>query len=95
MDSLRLLLKNALDLVDRGECDHISVSELEIIANIVHQPVSVGREDAAKYLGVSLNRFHELRNNGTVKEPKKVKGKKELAYSMVDLKEAKKRIDKM
>lgn len=85
----------ATKMVDDGECDHITPEELEQIAAIIHRPQYLGREDAARYLKVSLNRFHELRDSGLIKEPKKVAGQKEKLYSMCDLKKSKKDLESM
>ena len=45
----------------------------------------MGREEAAKFLGVSLNKFHELRDAGLIPEPRKRKGFKEKEYYLSDL----------
>ena len=60
MEHLRKLLIKAIEMIDSGECEHITPEELEMLSNIVNKPTTMGREDAAKYLGVSLNRLHEL-----------------------------------
>lgn len=72
-------------MVDDGDCDGITNEELEKISIIIHPPKWVGREDAAKYLGVSLNRFYELRDQGIIKMPRKVRGQKEKLYNTSDL----------
>ena len=86
MEYLRRLLLKVLEMIDDGECDGITAEELTMLTEIIHRPVSVGREDAAKYLGLSLNRFHELRDQGVIPEPRKVKGQKEKLYYTSDLK---------
>ncbi len=80
-------------MIDEGECGHITTEEFAIISDIIHAPRSCGREDAAKYLGVSLNRFHELRDQGIIPEPRPRKGFKEKEYFMCDLKKAKEQLD--
>ena len=89
MEYLRKLLLKALEMLDAGECDHITPEELAMLAEIIHRPVSVGREDAARFLGISLNKFHELRDSGDIPAPRKVKGQKEKLYYMSDLKKVK------
>ena len=95
MDALKALLLKAVEMIDEGECGHITAEEFAIISEIIHAPKSCGREDAAKYLGVSLNRFHELRDDGVILPARKRRGFKELEYFMVDLKKAKEKLEKM
>ena len=95
MEYLRKLLLKALEMVDNGECDNITPEEMTMLCEIIHRPVSVGREDAAKYLGLSLNHFHELRDQGVIPEPRKIKGQKEKLYYMSDMKKVKEKLDKM
>ena len=75
-------------MIDNGECPKLSQYELEAISNILNPPVTMGRETAAKFLGVSLNRFHELIHEGIVSPPRKVVGFKELHYYASDLKKS-------
>lgn len=82
-------------MIDSGECDHITAEQLAMISEIVHAPQSMGREDAAKYLGVSLNRFHELRDQGVIPPARSRKGFKEKEYFVCDLKKAKEKLEKM
>ena len=94
MESLKLLLAKAIEMIDRGECANMSQQDLDTLSSIIHQPRSMGRESSAEFLGVSLNKFHELRNSGIVRDPRKVKGMKEKQYYLADLKEAKERMSK-
>lgn len=43
-------------MIDNGEFVELSEEDLENISIIIHQPITIGREDAAKFLGVSLNK---------------------------------------
>lgn len=95
MDVIKLLIAKLTEMAENGDCDHISPEEFEIISSIIHAPRSMGRESAAKYLGVSLNRLHELRDEGIVLPPRKRVGFKELEYFVIDLKKAKEKLDKM
>ena len=92
MDALRLLLKKALEMLDNGECDHITPQELEILSGIVNKLRCLNLTEAYKYLGVSRTRFYELRDMGIVKEPTCRAGSKEKMYSVKMLDEAKKKI---
>ena len=56
-----------------------------MLSMLIHRPETVGREDAAKLMGVSLNRFHEFKNMGIISEPRKIKGHKEKGYCISDL----------
>jgi len=94
MDVLKALLQKAIDMVDNGECANLTQEELDTISAIIHQPRTCGREAAAEYLGLSLNRFHELRKAGIIRDPRKVKGLKEKMYYLADLKEAKEHMPK-
>ena len=58
---------------------------MEKISIIIHKPEALGREAAAKFLGISLNRFHELRDEGIIPCPKKRQGFKEKEYYTRDL----------
>ena len=81
-------MRKAIQMIDDGECEHITPGELEILSNILNLPDTMGREDSAKFLGLSLNRFHELIHEGTILPPRKVVGFKELHYYRSDLKKA-------
>ena len=83
------MLVRALEMIDNGECDGITPEEVEMLSEIIHRPQSMGREDAAKYLGLSLNRFHELRDCGVIPDPRKRRGFKEKEYFKCDLDKAK------
>lgn len=85
MNSLERLLIEALDMCRSGKCDYITPDELDILSSIMHRPETVGREEAAKYLGISLNKFHKLKDNGVILEPRKKKGFKEKEYYLSDL----------
>ncbi len=85
MDVLRKLLVIAIEMIDNGECTDFSEEEIEQISVLIHRPKIYGREDAAKYLGICLNKFHEYRKQGIISEPKKVVGMKELHYYKSDL----------
>lgn len=88
MSLLRKLVLEVLTMIDNDEFEDLSDRELELISTIIHRPLTMGREDAAKYMGVSLNKFHELKDYGIIAEPRKVKGFKEKAYYVSDLKKA-------
>ena len=85
MSSLELLLLEALDMCRSGKCNYITPNELDILSNIIHKPETMGREEAAKYLGVSLNKFHKLKDSGIILEPRKKRGFKEREYYLSDL----------
>ena len=85
MKILEKLLIKALEMCRNGDCDHITPEELEVLSNIVNKPITMGREDAAKHLGISLNRLHELRELGVLKSPRKRRGFKEKEYYLSDL----------
>lgn len=88
VSTLKLLLIKALAMIEEGEFDDITTEQLEEISIIIHRPITVGREDAAKFLGLSLNRFHELRDEGVIQLPRCVKGQKEKLYYMSDLRKS-------
>ena len=67
-------------MLKNNECEDLSDDELEQISILIHRPTTMGREDAAKFIGVSLCRFHELRDIGIIPEPRKIKGQKEKLY---------------
>jgi len=81
---IRRLIKEVECMVENDECD-LTPDQIEEIALIVHEPHFVGRECAAEFLGVSLNRFYELRDAGIIPMPRKVRGQKEKLYSMYEL----------
>lgn len=72
-------------MIDDDEFKDLSNKDLENISAIIHSPKTMGREDAAKYLGISLNKLHELKDLGIISEPRKVKGFKEKHYYTSDL----------
>ena len=78
------MVKELECLIDNDELD-LNPDQLEEIALIIHEPKFLGREEAAKFLGVSLNKFHELRDQGIVPLPMKTKGQKEKLYSVYEL----------
>ena len=88
MSLLRKLALEVIRMIDDGEFEDLTSKELELISTIIHRPLTMGREDAAKYMGVSLNKFHELKDYGIIPEPRKVKGFKEKAYYVSDLNKA-------
>lgn len=92
MDSLRTVLKkllsNSNDMIDNGDCDGLTNDQLEKISMVINLPQTMGREDAAKFLGVSLNKLHGLIHEGIVSPPRKVVGFKELHYYRSDLKKS-------
>lgn len=85
INSLEILLVEALRLCRDGKCNNITPEELLMLSEMINKPETVGREDAAKYLGVSLNKFHRLRESGIIQEPRKRKGFKEKEYYLLDL----------
>lgn len=88
MKRLRNLVVEILKMIDDGEFEDVTNEELELISIIIHRPITMGREDAAKFMGVSLCRFHELKDLGIVAEPRKRKGFKEKEYYLSDLQKA-------
>ena len=80
-------------MIDDGECDKISMKEVEMISTFIHQPKTMGREAAAKHLDVSLNLFHELRDLGIIPSARARKGFKELEYFVKDLDECKEKVN--
>jgi len=88
MGKLHKLIIEVLQMIDNNEFEDITDEELEMISIIIHRPITMGREDAAKFMGVSLCRFHELKDLGIVAEPRKVKGQKEKLYYLSDLQKA-------
>ena len=83
-----MFLVEALTMCRSGNCDNITPQELEMLSEMIHKPETVGREDAAKFLGVSLTKFHELKDSGVIKEPRKRKGFKEKEYYLSDLRKS-------
>jgi len=88
MSNLNKLVATILKMLENNECEDLSDDELEQISILIHRPTTMGREDAAKFIGVSLCRFHELRDLGVILEPRKVKGQKEKLYYTSDLSKA-------
>ena len=87
MGSLKELLQKVLVMIDNDEFE-LNDADLELISCLIHRPITMGREDAAKYMGVSLCRFHELKDIGIIAEPRKRKGFKEKEYYISDLQKA-------
>ena len=85
MKRLKLLIEQVLKMIDNDEFEDLNDADIELISAIIHRPLTMGREDAAKYIGVSLNRFHELKDLGIIAEPRKRKGFKEKEYYLSDL----------
>lgn len=85
MTWFKRILEEIIKQIDNGEFEDLTPNDLEQISTIIHRPETVGREAAAKFLGLSLNRFHELRDAGEIPEPRKRKGFKEKEYYMSDL----------
>lgn len=88
MSTLKELIIQVLEMIDNNEFEELNDTDLELISTIIHRPMTVGREDAAKYMGVSLCRFHELKDMGIIAEPRKRKGFKEKEYYVSDLQKA-------
>jgi len=88
---IKQLIREVEQMVDNGECD-LNPDQIEEIALIVHEPRFVGREEAARMLGVSLNKFHELRDQGVIPIPRKVRGQKEKLYSVYELRKCEQHI---
>jgi len=72
-------------MVDNDECD-LTPDQIEEITILIHEPRFVGRDEAARMLGVSMNHFYELRDAGKIPMPRKVRGQKEKLYSVYELK---------
>lgn len=53
-------------MINNNEFEDFSRKDLEDFSIIIHRPKTLGREEAAKFLGVSLNKFHELRDKGII-----------------------------
>ncbi len=90
---LKKLLLELAEMIDAGDCDNLTPEDLKNISEIIHPPRTMGREAAALYLGLSLNKFHEYRDLGLIKDPKPRKGFKEKEYHAYDLDNAKIYID--
>jgi len=96
MRNLNKIISIVLKMIENNECEDLTNEELEQISILIHRPTTMGREDAAKFMGVSLNKFHELKDMGIISEPRKRKGFKEKEYYLSDLKKAlelKKKLD--
>jgi len=93
MTALRIFLKKLLGeidkMIDNGECDDFSQEDLELLAALLRPPTTMGRDAAAKFLGLSLNKFHEYRDAGLIPAPRPRKGFKEKEYYTSDLRKAK------
>ena len=85
MCKLKELLQQLIELIDNDEFIEIDDDIIEQLSNLIHRPATMGREDAARFLGISLNRFYELRDAGIIPEPRKRKGFKEKEYFITDL----------
>ena len=85
-------MQEIINQIDEEEFEELTLEELEQISTLIHRPETMGREAAARFLGLSLNRFHELRDLGEIPEPRKRKGFKEKEYYSSDLRICKKRI---
>lgn len=72
-------------LIKDGACDHLSAGELEtwMKLNDIDEYLSASR--AAKELGVSMNRFYDLRKAGIIPEPVKFKGLPKPVYAKSDI----------
>jgi hypothetical protein len=88
MRNLNKIVSIVLKMIENNECEDLTNEELEQISILIHRPTTMGREDAAKFMGVSLTRFHELKDYGIIPEPRKVKGFREKSYYVSDLKKA-------
>ena len=88
MSNLNKLITSLLKMLESNECEDLSDDELEQISILIHRPTTMGREDAAKFMGVSLCRFHELKDMGIIPEPRKRRGFKEKEYYTSDLQKA-------
>ena len=88
MSNLNKLVTTILKMLENNECEDLSDEKLEQISILIHRPTTMGREDAAKFMGVSLSRFHELKHLGIIPEPRNVKGQKEKMYYTSDLQKA-------
>lgn len=87
MGTLKELLQKVIVMIDNDEFE-LNECDIELISCLIHRPLTMGREDAAKFMGVSLNRFHELKDLGIIAEPRKRKGFKEKEYYVSDLQKA-------
>lgn len=88
MNWLKTILEEIIVMIDNHEFEDLTIEDLEEISTIIHRPEAMGREEAAKFLGVSLSKFYELRDKGLIPEPRKRKGFKEKAYYTSDLRKA-------
>src|ERR1035437_8396580 len=88
MNNLSKLVTSVLKMLENNACDDLSDEEVEQISILIHRPTTMGRDDAAKFMHVSLCRFHELRDLGVIQEPRKVRGQKEKLYYTSDLSKA-------
>jgi len=97
MEALRIFLKKLLGeidkMIDKGECDDFSQEDLELLSALLHPPTTMGRDAAAKFLGLSLNKFHEYRDLRLIPAPRPRKGFKEKEYYTSDLRKAKGNIE--
>ena len=84
---LRSILNKAEAMIENGDCDSCPDDRIATLMDMII-PETMGRESAAKYLGISLNRFHDLVNSGKL-TAKKTAGFKEKSYRLEDLKKVK------
>lgn len=85
MSWLKTILEELLVMIDNGDFEDLTIEDFEKISTLIHRPETLGREEAAKFLGVSMSKFYELRDKGIIPQPRKVKGLKEKVYHMCDL----------
>lgn len=85
MCKLKELLQQLIELIDNDEFIEPDDNIIEQLSDLIHRPESMGREEAVRFLGISLNRFYELRDAGIIPEPRKRKGFKEKEYFITDL----------
>ena len=92
-NSLKAFVRLADKMIDEGQCEHISVAELEMMSIVLNPPKTVGREAAAKHLDISLNMFHELRDMGVIPPARPRKGFKENEYYIRELNDCKEKVN--
>lgn len=89
MDALKVLLLEAIKLVDEGKCGNITDEEMSIISGIIRGTTVMCREEAAEYLEIDLHKFYRLQNEGILPKGHKRRGYKEKVYYKRDLDEVK------
>lgn len=85
MDALKVLLLEAIRLVDEGHCGNITDDEMNIISGIIRGNTVMCREEAAEYLELDLHKFYRLQNEGILPKGNKRRGYKEKVYYKMDL----------